>query len=294
MLSRTVLERVAFKLNHLMVKSGSLGKARREARCGVSGKRRNAADRPLFATRRAGRIDWFKPWDKVFDGQPASMAAGFAGAECNTCYNAVDRHVEGGRGDQAAIIYDSPITGSKRTFTYAELLREVEALAAVLRDLGVGKGDRVLIYMPMVPEAAIAMLACARLGAVHSVVFGGFAAHELATRIDDCQPKVIVAASCGIEPNRQVPYKPLLDAAISMAKHKPPIASSCSARHIPTIWSRAATPITRPPSGRIWKPARSRPASRSPPPIRSTSSTPPARPASPRASCATTAATWSR
>jgi len=174
-----------------------------------------------FWAKQAGSIDWFKPWEKVLDSEAGVYGRWFAGAECNTCYNAVDRHVENGRADQAAIVYDSPITGRKRTFTYAELKREVEALAAVLRDLGVEKGDRVLIYMPMVPEAAFSMLASARLGAVHSVVFGGFAAHELATRIDDCQPKVIIAASCGIEPSRQVPYKPMLDAAISMAKQKP-------------------------------------------------------------------------
>ncbi|MFZ2101146.1 MAG: AMP-binding protein, partial [Oricola sp.] len=169
----------------------------------------------------AEAIDWFKPWDKVYDPSAGVYGRWFAGAECNTCYNAVDRHVEAGRGDQAAIVYDSPITGRKRIYTYAELLREVEALAAVLRDLGVVKGDRVLIYMPMVPEAAFAMLAAARLGAVHSVVFGGFAAHELATRIDDCHPKVVIAASCGIEPTRLVPYKPLLDAAIAMATTRP-------------------------------------------------------------------------
>ena len=160
-----------------------------------------------FWAEQAQAIDWSRPWDKVFDPSAGVYGRWFAGAECNTCYNAVDRHVEHGRGDQAAIIYDSPITGRKRIFTYAELLREVEALAAVLRDLGVAKGDRVLIYMPMVPEAAFAMLACARLGAVHSVVFGGFAAHELATRIDDCTPKVVIAASCGIEPSRHRPLQ---------------------------------------------------------------------------------------
>src|SRR5690606_4613438 len=141
--------------------------------------------------------------------------------ECNTCFNAVDRHVEGGRADQPALIYDSPVTGTQRKFTYAELKAEVVALAAVLQDMGVGKGDRVIIYMPMVPEALFAMLACARLGAIHSVVFGGFASKELATRIDDAQPKVIVSASCGIEPGRTVAYKPLLDGAIELARHKP-------------------------------------------------------------------------
>jgi len=144
----------------------------------------------------------------------------FVGAECNTCYNAVDRHVEDGRGDQAAIIYDSPITGSQKTYTYQELQDVVARCAGMLKDLGVGKGDRVIIYLPMVAEAAISMLACARLGAVHSVVFGGFAANELATRIDDAQPKVIMSASCGIEPGRIVEYKPLLDEAQRLATHK--------------------------------------------------------------------------
>ena len=178
-------------------------------------------DPGLFWEKQAEAIDWFKPWDTVFDPDAGVYGRWFSGAECNTCHNAVDRHVEAGRGDQTAIIYDSPITGKKKTFTYSEVLNEVEALAAVLRDLGVEKGDRVLIYMPMVPEAVFTMLAVARLGAVHSVVFGGFAAHELATRIDDCHPKVVVAASCGIEPSRQVPYKPLLDAAIAQATFKP-------------------------------------------------------------------------
>src|SRR5690606_26012429 len=141
--------------------------------------------------------------------------------ECNTCFNAVDRHVEGGRADQPALIYDSPVTGTQRKFTYAELKAEVVALAAVLQDMGVGKGDRVIIYMPMVPEALFAMLACARLGAIHSVVFGGFAARELASRIDDAKPKLVISASCGLEPGRIVAYKPLLDGAIELSRHKP-------------------------------------------------------------------------
>ncbi|MYK25442.1 MAG: propionyl-CoA synthetase, partial [Dehalococcoidia bacterium] len=145
----------------------------------------------------------------------------FPGAVTNTCYNALDRHVEGGRGDQPALIYDSPITGVIERFTYRELLDRVARVAGVLAEAGVGKGDRVLVYMPMVPEAVIAMLACARLGAVHSVVFGGFAASELAVRIDDATPKVVLSASCGIEPNRIVAYKPLLDEAIDLAAHRP-------------------------------------------------------------------------
>jgi propionyl-CoA synthetase len=179
------------------------------------------ADPEGFWAEAAKAIDWVEPWDKVFDPQAGVYGHWFAGAQCNTCFNAVDRHVEGGRAGQVALIHDSPITGTQRKFTYAELKAEVVALAAVLQDMGVGKGDRVIIYMPMVAEAAFAMLACARLGAIHSVVFGGFASKELATRIDDAQPKVIVSASCGIEPGRTVAYKPLLDGAIELARHKP-------------------------------------------------------------------------
>ncbi len=166
-------------------------------------------------------IDWSKPWDTVFDADAGIYGRWFTGAECNTCYNCVDRHVERGRPGQPAIIYDSPITGSKRTISYLELRDEVQALAAVLLDKGITKGDRVIVYMPMIPEAAIAMLACARIGAVHSVVFGGFAPAELATRIDDATPKAVISASCGIEPGRVIAYKPLLDAAIDAARHKP-------------------------------------------------------------------------
>ncbi|MBZ0163911.1 MAG: propionyl-CoA synthetase [Notoacmeibacter sp.] len=169
----------------------------------------------------AAAIDWEKPWDKVFDADAGIYGRWFTGAECNTCHNAVDRHVAGGRADQTAIIYDSPITGAGKKFTYAEVKAEVEALAAVLRDRGIEKGDRVLIYMPMIPEAAFAMLACARLGAVHSVVFGGFAARELKTRIDDCAPKAVISASCGVEPGRVIAYKPLLDEAIELSVSKP-------------------------------------------------------------------------
>ncbi|HSG96294.1 MAG TPA: AMP-binding protein, partial [Afifellaceae bacterium] len=179
------------------------------------------ADPEAFWARAAEDIDWSKRWEKAFDAGEGVYGRWFVGAECNTCYNCVDRHVERGRAEQAAIIHDSPITGSKRTITYADLLAEITALAAVLQDCGVGKGDRVIVYMPMVPEAAIAMLACARIGAVHSVVFGGFAANELATRIDDAKPKAVVSASCGIEPGRVIAYKPLLDAAIDAASHKP-------------------------------------------------------------------------
>ena len=168
------------------------------------------------------QIDWVKPWDKVLDDSNPPFYRWFSGAECNTCYNAVDRHVEQGRGDQAALIYDSPMTGgTQKTYTYAQLQDEVSHFAGVLRANGVGKGDRVIIYMPMIPQAPIAMLATARLGAVHSVVFGGFAAAELATRIDDAKPKAIVAASCGLEPGRTIEYKPLLDHAVELSSHKP-------------------------------------------------------------------------
>ncbi len=177
-------------------------------------------DPEAFWAAAAGDIDWIKPWDKVFD-RVDGLDRWFVGAECNTCWNCVDRHVEAGRGDQVAIIYDSPITGAKRTLSYAELLDEVATFAAVLHKRGARKGDRVIIYMPMVPEAAIAMLACARIGAIHSVVFGGFAPKELATRIDDATPKLIISASCGIEPGRVIAYKPLLDEAIDIARSKP-------------------------------------------------------------------------
>jgi propionyl-CoA synthetase len=179
------------------------------------------ADPEKFWGEVAREIDWTKPAEKVFDRQAGIYGRWFVGAECNACHNAVDRHVEGGRTEQAAIAYDSPVTGTKRTFTYRELQEETAVLGAVLRDLGVGKGDRVILYMPMIPEAAIAMLACARIGAIHSVVFGGFAAKELATRIEDAEPKVILSASCGIEAARIVPYKPLLDEAIQLSRHKP-------------------------------------------------------------------------
>lgn len=174
-----------------------------------------------FWAEAAKAVDWFKPADRVFDASQGAYGRWFAGATCNAAYNCLDRHVAAGRGQQPAIIYDSPVTGTKRALTYAELLDEVEIFAAGLASLGVSKGDRVVIYMPMVPEVAIAMLATARLGAIHSVVFGGFAANELAVRLNDAKPKVIVTASCGVEPKGIIKYKPLLDAAIAMAAHKP-------------------------------------------------------------------------
>lgn len=166
-------------------------------------------------------VDWFTPATSVFNKDSGVYGRWFDGATCNTCYNCVDRHVEAGYGDRHAVIYDSPVTDRVERFTYAELKDQVSGLAHVLRGLGVEKGDRVVIYMPMVPQAVFAMLACARLGAVHSVVFGGFAPQELATRIDDAAPKAIISASCGIEPGRVIAYKPLLDEAIELSTNKP-------------------------------------------------------------------------
>jgi propionyl-CoA synthetase len=183
---------------------------------------RESIERPEeFWARAAADIDWDTPWEKVLDDSNAPLYRWFAGGRMNTCYNALDRHVERGRADQPALIYDSPITDSKGSYTYRELRDQVALFAGALRNQGVDTGDRVIIYMPMIPEAAIAMLACARIGAIHSVVFGGFAANELATRIDDAQPKVVVSASCGIEPGRVIAYKPLLDAAIELVDNKP-------------------------------------------------------------------------
>src|SRR6266576_5466895 len=169
----------------------------------------------------AREIDWYEAPKTVFDPKAGVYGRWFPDGVVNTCWNAVDRHVMRGRAAQPALVYDSPLAGSKRVIAYDRLWTEVQILGAILRDLGVEKGDRVIIYMPMVPEAVIAMLACARIGAIHSVVFGGFAARELATRIDDCKPKVILSASCGLEPGRVVQYKPLLDEAITIAAHKP-------------------------------------------------------------------------
>ncbi|MEM7776173.1 MAG: propionyl-CoA synthetase [Pseudomonadota bacterium] len=181
----------------------------------------SARDPEAFWATAAADISWYKLWDQVYDPYAGHYGRWFSGAECNTAYNCLDRHVELGRGDQLALIYDSPVTGETRRYTYAELTNEVATLAGLLKDLGVDKGDRVIIYMPMIPEAAMAMLACARIGAIHSVVFGGFAAAELATRIDDAKPSAILAASCGIEPNRVVAYKPMIDEAIEISSHKP-------------------------------------------------------------------------
>jgi propionyl-CoA synthetase len=174
-----------------------------------------------FWMRAAEAIDWQRAPSRALDDTRAPLYGWFPDAVGNTCHNAVDRHVAAGHGDRTAIIHDSPVTGTKARISYAELLDQVARLAGALKRRGVGRGDRVIVYMPMVPEALVAMLACARLGAIHSVVFGGFAAPELAVRIDDAEPKAVIAGSCGIEPGRVVAYKPLLDAAIEMARHKP-------------------------------------------------------------------------
>ncbi|ORE88507.1 acyl-CoA synthetase/AMP-acid ligase [Oceanococcus atlanticus] len=173
-----------------------------------------------FWAEQAQHLDWEQPWDAVLDDRRAPFHRWFAGGRINTCHNALDRHVEAGRGDQDALIYDSPLSGSKRRYSYRALRDEVARVAGALKQLGVEKGDRVVIYMPMVPEAAMAMLACARIGAIHSVVFGGFAAPELAKRIDAAQPKLVMSASCGLEPGRLIAYKPLLDQALELSSHE--------------------------------------------------------------------------
>jgi propionyl-CoA synthetase len=181
--------------------------------------RRSIDDPEGFWAEAAAEIDWFRRPDRVLDATNPPLYRWFTGGVLNTCYNALDRHVIAGRAETPALVYDSPVTGKARTYSYAELLDEVARFSGVLRSLGVGAGDRVVIYLPMVPEAVIAMLACARIGAVHSVVFGGFAPAELAVRIDDARPKIIVSASCGIEPTRTIAYKPMLDKAIDLATH---------------------------------------------------------------------------
>ncbi len=180
---------------------------------------RSMRDAAGFWAAAAEEIHWDRRWDRLFDDRRPPFYRWFVGGRLNTCYNALDRHIDRGRGKQPALIYDSPVTATVRTFTFNELRDEVARVAGALRRQGIEEGDRVIIYMPMVPEAVIAMLACARIGAVHSVVFGGFASNELAKRIDDAKPKLIVSASCGIEVNRVLPYKPLLDGAIAMARH---------------------------------------------------------------------------
>jgi propionyl-CoA synthetase len=183
--------------------------------------RRSLEEPDAFWADAAAAIDWVEPWERVLDDTRAPFYRWFTGGRLNTCWNALDRHVERGRADQLALIHDSPVTGTTTTLTYRELRDAVARFAGALAAEGVERGDRVIVYMPMVPEAVVAMLACARIGAVHSVVFGGFAAHELASRIEDATPKVVVSASCGIEPGRIVAYKPLLDEAVAMVEAKP-------------------------------------------------------------------------
>ena len=182
---------------------------------------RSLAEPEAFWAEQAALLDWHRTPAVILDRSHSPFDRWYPDGQLNACHNALDRHIAAGHGDRCALIYDSPVTGSVKRFSYAELQREVALLAGVLLSLGVSKGDRVLVYMPMVPEAVMAMLACARIGAIHSVVFGGFAAHELAVRIDDATPTVVLTASCGIEPTRVVAYKPLLDAAIDLATHRP-------------------------------------------------------------------------
>ncbi|PYN54803.1 MAG: propionyl-CoA synthetase [Candidatus Rokuibacteriota bacterium] len=183
---------------------------------------RSMKEPAAFWAAAAEDIYWDKRWDRVFDDSRKPFARWFTGGVLNTCYNALDVHVDRGRGKQKALVYDSPVTGTVKAYTYRELRDAVALCAGMLRRQGIEKGDRVIVYMPMVPEAVIAMLACARIGAIHSVVFGGFASNELAKRIDDSQPKLVLSGSCGIEVNRVIPYKPLLDGAIDLARHKVP------------------------------------------------------------------------
>ncbi|MGZ8741649.1 MAG: propionyl-CoA synthetase [Nocardioides sp.] len=184
---------------------------------------RSIADPEGFWGEQARLVDWIKKPSRILDADRAPFYRWFPEATLNTCYNALDRHVAAGHAERTALVYDSPVTGTVQRFSYAELLEKVATFAGALRGFGVEKGDRVVIYMPMIAEAVIAMLACARIGAVHSVVFGGFAPHELAIRIDDARPKVVVSASCGIEPSRVVEYKPMLDRALDLAEHKPDV-----------------------------------------------------------------------
>jgi propionyl-CoA synthetase len=199
--------------------------------------RRSIEDPEGFWGEAAGDIQWAKKWEKVLDDSNKPFYRWFVGGELNTCYNALDYHVENGRADQTALIYDSPVTGTVKKFSYRELLDDVARFAGVLRGKGVQKGDTVVIYMPMIPEAVVAMLACARIGAVHSVVFGGFAANELAIRINDAKPRVIISASCGLEgATKVIPYKPLLDEAIRLAQSKP---TSCIIKQRPQVKAEA-------------------------------------------------------
>jgi len=194
--------------------------------------RRSIESREEFWGEAAKDVIWVKPYSRVLETLQPPFYRWYPGGELNMCYNAVDRHVDEGHGDRTALIYDSPVTGQKRLYSYSELRAEVARAAGAIAALGVGKGDRVVIYMPMIPEAVIAMLACARLGAPHSVVFGGFPAQELAVRVDDAQPKLVIAASCGVEPTRLVEYKPMLDNALAVSAHQP---AACLVKQRPEL-----------------------------------------------------------
>ncbi|KUJ68405.1 propionate--CoA ligase [Streptomyces albus subsp. albus] len=206
--------------------------------------RRSVTDPEGFWLGAAEAVDWTRPPTRALDAAGAPLYRWFPDGELNTSYNALDRHIEAGHGERTALIWDSPVTGGGRRYSYAELRDEVARCAGALRGLGVGRGDRVVIYMPMVPEAAIAMLACARIGAVHSVVFGGFAAKELAARIEDARPKVILAASCGIEPSRVVAYQPILEEALRKTDHQPDAV---------VMLAREAVPVTLGPRDHDWE-----------------------------------------
>src|SRR6266852_228655 len=230
---------------------------------------RSLADPEGFWGEIGNALTWERRWDRVLDRSNAPFYRWFTGGVLNTCYNALDVHVKGGRAEQLALVYDSPVTNTVSTFTYRALLNQVARLAGTLQKRGIKKGDRVIIYMPMVPEAVIAMLACARIGAIHSVVFGGFAAHELAARIDHAKPSMMIAASCGIEAGKTIPYKPLLDKAIELSRFKPEQCiifqrPQCDAPLIPgrdLDWGKAqqgvepapCTPVGTPDPGAFWR-----------------------------------------
>ena len=251
--------------------------------------RQSIQDPDSFWAAAAQDCHWYKKWDKVLDDTNKPFYRWFTGGELNSCHNALDYHIENGRGDQDALIYDSPVTQTIKTYTYNQMRDEVARFAGALAAQGVVKGDRVLIYMPMIPEAVVAMLACARIGAVHSVVFGGFAANELALRINDAKPKVIVSASCGIEVQRVIPYKPLLDKAVEMAQSKPNVCiikqrpMETAAMMKDAIWTGM----------RSWRQPNPVTACRWPPPILYIFCIPPARPGCRKGWCATTAVMWS-
>src|SRR5437899_63093 len=209
--------------------------------------RRSLQEPETFWAEAAHALRWRKPWNRVLDRDDPRRPRWFEGGELNSCENALDVHVESGRGDQVALIWDSAVANQTMKYTYRELLQETARFAGALRRLGAGKGDRVVIYMPMVPQALIAMLACARIGAVHSVVFGGFAAHELAARIEHARPKLIVCGSCGLEPGRTVPYKPMVDKAISISRHKP---DNVILLQRPQL---AGEPVGTPDAGAFWR-----------------------------------------